>query len=58
VAGSATPKQIRDEFDISEPTLKARRDMILTWGVEYVEAGRFTQYRATHPEPLTHPQNA
>jgi hypothetical protein len=53
--GSATPKQIRDHFDISERTLRNRRDMICTWGIEYIDAGRFSQYRAADPVPRTDP---
>jgi RecA-family ATPase len=45
--GRATPKEIRDHFDITDKTLRSRRQAICSWGIEYVEAGRFTQYRVT-----------
>jgi hypothetical protein len=43
----ATPKAIRDHFDISEGTLRERRPQLLAIGVEYQPGGVHTVYFAT-----------
>jgi hypothetical protein len=41
----ATPKEIRNQFDITERTLRARRELLKRAGIEYVEFGRLTHYK-------------
>ena len=45
-AKRATPKELRDKFDITDRTLRNRRGALETRGIEYVEAGRFSTYKA------------
>ena len=45
-AGRATSAEICGEFDISQRTLTRRRGEVCSWGIEYVDAGRFSHYKA------------
>jgi AAA domain len=42
--GHATPTEIREAFDISEDTLRRRRDDLAALGIAYISAGRLTRY--------------
>jgi hypothetical protein len=42
----ATPKELRDKFDITDGTLRNRRGALELRGIEYVDAGRFSSYKA------------
>jgi hypothetical protein len=42
----AVPKEIRDQFDISDGTLRNRRTGLDMLGIEYVEAGQLSVYKA------------
>jgi AAA domain len=50
---SASPSEIREAFDISDPTLKSRRTQLADIGILYMPAGKDSKYSATpnHPEP-------
>ena len=47
----ASPKAIRDEFDIGEDTLKRRRDDLERLGVAYISEGKNSRYSATAELP-------
>ena len=49
--GDATPKEICEHFDISEATLRRRRDDLEVLGIEYVTAGKLSHYRPTPTTP-------
>jgi hypothetical protein len=54
--GRATPKQIRDHFDITDPTLKDRRDDLETIGVHYISAGAKSHYEVSYALPQDAPR--
>lgn len=49
--GDASPKAIRDQFDISEATLRDRREALEKVGVMYQDGGRFSRYYLAAADP-------
>jgi hypothetical protein len=45
-AGRATSAEICKQFEISSRTLTRRRAEVCSWGIEYVDASRFSHYKA------------
>jgi hypothetical protein len=49
--GHATPAEIREQFDISEDTLKRRRDDLATLGIAYIGKGKGSRYEDVGDAP-------
>jgi hypothetical protein len=47
--GRATPREICAQFDISNDSLRRRRNTICANGITYYDAGRFSNYQANDP---------
>ena len=49
--GSATPSEIKSKFEVSDDTLRRRRDELEGLGVTYIVDGRQSRYEARDPAP-------